>query len=98
MKKVPTSARASRRSAGLQSALNLALVIFILLLVNFLGFKYYAHRDLSDSQFYTLSPKTKDILHKLDAPLHISTILINKQHAAYWDQTQKLLEEYQRVD
>jgi ABC-type uncharacterized transport system involved in gliding motility auxiliary subunit len=97
MKNETTSARTSRRSAGLQSAVNLALVIFILLVVNYLGFKYYAHRDLSASQFYTLSPKTVEVLRKLDAPVHITTILINKERAQYWDQTQNLLEEYQRV-
>jgi ABC-type uncharacterized transport system involved in gliding motility auxiliary subunit len=97
MKNEPTSARASRRSAGLQSALNLALAIFILLAVNYIGFKYYAHRDLSVSQFYTLSGKTKDVLKNLDAPLSIITILIDKQHASYWEQTENLLKEYQRV-
>ena len=39
MKNEPTSARASRRSAGRQSAVNLALVILILLIVNYVGFK-----------------------------------------------------------
>ena len=81
----------------MQSALNLALVIFILLMVNYLGFKWYDHRDLSTSQFYTLSPKTEEVLKKLDAPVRITTILINKERAQYWEQTQNLLEEYQRV-
>jgi ABC-type uncharacterized transport system involved in gliding motility auxiliary subunit len=97
MKNEPTSARATRRSAGLQSATNLALVVFILLMVNYLGFKYYSHVDLSSSQFYTLSPKTQEVLKKLDSPLRITTILINKERAQYWDQTQNLLKEYQRV-
>jgi ABC-type uncharacterized transport system involved in gliding motility auxiliary subunit len=97
MKKEPTSSRASRRSAGLQSAVNLVLVIIILLFVNYLGFKYYSHRDLSQSQFYNLSPKTDDVLGKLDAPLRISTIAINGDQASYWPQTLALLEEYQRV-
>ena len=97
MKNEPTSARASRRSAGLQSALNLALVIFILLAVNYLGFKYYAHKDMSLSQFYTLSGKTRDVLHNLDTPVHIITMLINNQNVQYWDQTETLLKEYQRV-
>ena len=97
MKNETTSAKSSRRSAGLQSALNLALAIFILLAVNYIGFKYYAHHDLSASQFYTLSGKTKEVLHHLDAPLHITTVLIDKQHSSYWDQTLDLLQEYQRV-
>jgi ABC-type uncharacterized transport system involved in gliding motility auxiliary subunit len=97
MKNEPTSARASRRSAGLQSALNLALVMVILLIVNYLGFKYYSHRDFSSSQFYTLSPTTDDVLKKLDSPLHVITLFINKDQSNYWTQTENLLEEYQRV-
>ncbi len=97
MKNETTSAKSSRRSAGLQGALNLALAIFILVTLNYLGFKYYAHQDLSASQFYTLSGKTRDVLQKLDEPLHITTVLIDKAHASYWDQTQNLLQEYKRV-
>jgi ABC-type uncharacterized transport system involved in gliding motility auxiliary subunit len=97
MKNEPTSARSSRRSAGLQSAINLTLVIIILLFINYLGFKYYSHQDISTSQFYTLSPKTVDVLGKLNSPLHIATLLVNKDKANYWLQTQNLLEEYQRI-
>ena len=91
------SARSSRRSAGLQSALNLVLVIFILAGLNYIGFKYYSHKDLSSSQFYSLSPKTAEVLNKLDAPVHITTIFVNKQRVQYWEQTLDLLKEYQRV-
>jgi ABC-type uncharacterized transport system involved in gliding motility auxiliary subunit len=97
MKNDPTSARASRRSAGRQSALNLLLVIFLLLCANYIGFKYYSHADLSVSQFYTLSGKTTDILKNLDSPVHITTIFVNKQSPQYWEQTENLLKEYQRV-
>ena len=97
MKNESTSARASRRSAGRQSALNLVLVIFLLICANYIGFKYYSHADLSVSQFYTLSGKTKDVLHNLDSPVHITTIFVNKQAPQYWEQTQNLLKEYQRV-
>ena len=92
-----TSARASRRSAGRQSALNLVLVIFLLICANYIGFKYYSHADLSVSQFYTLSGKTRDLLHGLDSPVHITTIFVNKQAPQYWEQTENLLKEYQRV-
>jgi ABC-type uncharacterized transport system involved in gliding motility auxiliary subunit len=97
MKNEPTSARASRRSAGRQSALNLVLVIFLLLCANYIGFKYYSHTDLSVSQFYTLSGKTKDVLKNLDSPVHITTLFVNKEQPQYWEQTQNLLKEYQRV-
>jgi ABC-type uncharacterized transport system involved in gliding motility auxiliary subunit len=97
MNNEPTSARASRRSAGRQSALNLVLVIFLLLCANYLGFKWYSHSDLSVSQFYTLSGKTKDVLQNLDSPVHITTLFVNKEQPQYWEQTENLLKEYQRV-
>ena len=37
-------------------------------MINYVGFKHYNHKDLSQSQFYTLSPKTVDILNNLDSP------------------------------
>ncbi len=91
-----SSARSARRSAGLQSVLNLVLVFCILVMVNYLGFKYYAHKDLSASQFYTLSPKTKEVLKKLEAPLHIYTFL-DPKNPAQMEQISTLLKEYQRV-
>ena len=97
MKNDKTSARSTRRSAGAQSGFNLLLVILILVFVNYIGFRHYLHKDLSTSQFYTLSPKTKDVLRNLPAPVHIITMLIDRQNASYWEQTQNLLKEYQRV-
>ena len=48
----------------MQSIFNLLLFTAILIMVNYLGFKFYTHEDLSKSQFYTLSPKTKDVAQK----------------------------------
>jgi ABC-type uncharacterized transport system involved in gliding motility auxiliary subunit len=91
-----SSARSNRRSASLQSILNLVLVLAILVMVNYLGFKYYIHKDLSSSQYYTLSPKTKEVLKKLDAPLTIYTFL-DPKNAVQAEQIATLLKEYQRV-
>jgi len=96
MKKTP-SARSSRRAASRTSAANLVLIVLLLLMVNYLGFKYYAHKDLSSSQFYALSPKTKDILRNLPAPVHVISMLIDNQNGAYWDESLNLLKEYERV-
>jgi ABC-type uncharacterized transport system involved in gliding motility auxiliary subunit len=90
------SARSSRRSAGLHSILNLALVAAILIMANYVGFKHYTHKDLSQSQFYTLSPKTLDVLKKLDSPITVYTFL-NEQNAGQADEIATLLKEYQQA-
>ncbi|MCE0498304.1 MAG: GldG family protein [Methylacidiphilales bacterium] len=88
----PVSARVSRHSASFHGAITLVLAAAILLMVNYVGFKYYKHIDLSAAQLYSLSPKTKDILSKLDSPVTVTT-LISPQ---YEDQIDNLLEEYQQ--
>ncbi len=88
------SARSSRHSAGMQSILNLTLFLGILLMLNYLGFKYYYHKDLSASQYYTLSAKTKEALKKLDSPLTIYTFL-DPQNMLQSEQINTLLKEYQ---
>ncbi len=96
MKTETPSARSSRRSAGLQSIVNVVLVLGILLLVNYWAFKDYVHKDLSLSQFYALSPKTVDTLKNLDSPMTIYTFL-DQRNPAQADQIATLLKEYQRV-
>ncbi len=87
------SARSARQSQGLQSTINLALAAVILVLVNWLGFKYYQHVDLSQSQYYTLSAKTKQELAKLDSPLHIYTLL-DPRNSVQDEQIENLIKEY----
>ena len=87
------SARSARQSASLQSIINLALVAIIVVLINWIGFKYYEHIDLSQSQYYTLSAKTKEELAKLDSPLHIYTLL-NPQATVQDQQIENLIKEY----
>jgi len=96
MKTDTPSARKSRRSASFQSLLNLGLAFLILLLINYLGFKHYKHFDLSQSQFYTLSPKTLDVLKGLDSPITVYTFLDDRAQAQS-DQITTLLKEYQRI-
>jgi ABC-type uncharacterized transport system involved in gliding motility auxiliary subunit len=95
MKTDTPSARTSRRSAGLQSIFNLLLAFLILLIVNYLGFKHYDHQDLSQSQFYTLSPKTEDVLKNLSTPMTIYTFL-DEKNPGQAEQIDTLLKEYQR--
>jgi len=96
MKSDTPSSRASRRSAGLHSILNLILAALILAMVNYVGFKHYTHKDLSQSQFYTLSQKTVDVLKKLDSPITVYTFL-NEQNAGQADEIANLLKEYQQA-
>ena len=91
-----TSARSSRRSASLQSLLNLGLVAIILVLINMWGFKHFTHKDLSQSQFYTLSEKTTDVLKKLDAPITIYTFL-DEAKPGQSEEITNLLKEYEHA-
>jgi ABC-type uncharacterized transport system involved in gliding motility auxiliary subunit len=92
MKTEIQNARSSRRSAGMHSMVKLVLAAVILVLVNFYAFKHYAHKDLSHSQYYTLSPKTVEVLHKLSSPLHVYTF-VNVPGGA--PEIDNLLREYQ---
>ena len=94
MKSDTPSARSSRRSAGIHSIVKLILAAFIVVMINFVGFKHYTHKDLSASQFYTLSPKTVDILKKLDSPVTVYTFL-DEHNPGQLDQITNLLKEYQ---
>src|ERR1700722_4155995 len=96
MKSDTPSSRSSRRSAGLHSIANLILAALILAMINYAGFKHYIHKDLSESQFYTLSQKTVDVLKKLDSPITVYTFL-NEQSAGQSDEIANLLKEYQQA-
>jgi ABC-type uncharacterized transport system involved in gliding motility auxiliary subunit len=91
-----SSARSSRRSASRQSIINLILAICIVAMINYVGFKHYTHKDLSTSQFYTLSPKTVDVLKNLDSPVSVYTYL-NEQNSGQSDEITNLLKEYQHA-
>lgn len=94
MKTDTPSARSSRNIASRQSIINLILAALILVMVNYVAFKHYTHKDLSQSQFYTLSPKTKDVLKELDSPISVYTFL-NEANQAQSDEISNLLKEYQ---
>jgi ABC-type uncharacterized transport system involved in gliding motility auxiliary subunit len=99
MKSDTPSARSSRHSAGRHSIAKLFLAAAILAMINYYAFKHYTHKDLSESQFYTLSPKTTDILQKLDSPVTAYTFL-NQQNEQSQGQSQEitnLLKEYQEA-
>ena len=48
------------------------LVVAILVIVNFISFKFFFRLDFTEDGRYTLSEATKDILHSLDEPVTIT--------------------------
>jgi len=90
------SARSSRHSAGFHSVIKLILALLILGMLNYVGFKHYTHKDLSQSQFYTLSPKTNEVLKKLDSPIAVYTFL-DQQNTGQAEEIANLLKEYQQA-
>jgi ABC-type uncharacterized transport system involved in gliding motility auxiliary subunit len=98
MKSDTPSARSSRHSASLHSFVKLVLALLILAMVNYVGFKHYTHKDLSESQFYTLSDKTREVLDpkKLDSPITVYTFL-DEQNVGQSEEISNLLKEYQHV-
>jgi ABC-type uncharacterized transport system involved in gliding motility auxiliary subunit len=94
MKSDTPSARSSRHSASWHSITKLVLAALILVMINYVGFKHYIHKDLSESQFYTLSPKTVDVLKQLDSPITVYTFL-NEQNGGQSEEITNLLKEYQ---
>jgi len=96
MKSDTPSARSSRHSAGWHSVAKLLLAAAILGMINFYAFKHYTHKDLSESQFYTLSPKTIDVLKQLDSPVTAYTFL-NQQNPGQAEEISNLLKEYQQA-
>ena len=97
MKNDSASSLSSRRSASFHGWFTLLLFAVILIVCNVLAFKYYDHRDLSLSQFYTLSPKTVDVLKHLDSPVKATVLFNSKAQQQYQQQINNLLEEYERV-
>jgi ABC-type uncharacterized transport system involved in gliding motility auxiliary subunit len=96
MKSDTPSARSSRRSAGISSIVNLLFAAIIVVFVNYIGFRHYTHKDLSESQFYTLSQKTVEVLKKLDSPITVYTFL-NEATPGPSEEVTNLLKEYQQA-
>ncbi|NES95377.1 MAG: ABC transporter, partial [Desertifilum sp. SIO1I2] len=55
--------------AGTNALISTLSVILILGLINFLGVRYLARFDLTETQIFTLAPQTQEILRTLDRPV-----------------------------
>ncbi|MGD9895592.1 MAG: GldG family protein [Candidatus Methylacidiphilaceae bacterium] len=75
--KTPSAPHPLRLRLRLNNALTIVLSIAILVMVNYLGYKYYYRHDLSKGGYYQLSEKTTHILHSLREPVRVTVCLIN---------------------
>ena len=85
---------ATRRRLAFGSTLGASalLVLAIVLLVNWLGFRHYQRWDWTRSHLYTLSPKTLSILRSLDRD--VSAVVVMSDQAPVFEPTKELLTRY----
>ncbi len=78
---------------GLNVLAQLALILFLALLVNYLGFEHYKRWDLSRDKKYALSDKTKRFLESVKGKMRV-TVFFGQNNPIAQD-VQALLTEYQ---
>ncbi len=89
----PAAPSSGRIEVGINIVVQIALVIAALVMLNWLGNKYYARLDWSRGQNITLSPQTKALLGGLEKP--VQAIVMFAQAGEAEADAQQLLREYQ---
>ncbi len=89
----PAPRRIHRFQIGLNVILQVAIVLVLAAMVNYLGFEHYRRWDYSRDKKYALSDKTKHFLQSLPGKARI-TVFFSTQNPIYGD-VQNLLTEYQ---
>ena len=87
------SLRVGRLEVGFNIVVQIALVIAAIVMLNWLGNKYYARWDWSRGKNITLSPQTKALLGGLEKPVQAIVMFANVGEAEA--DAQSLLREYQ---
>src|SRR5438067_8553790 len=82
-----------RFQIGLNVVVQIGLLIFLALMVNYLGFEHYRRWDFSRDQKYALSDKTKRMLDSLKGKLRITVFF--SPNTPITNDVQSLLTEYQ---
>ena len=90
----PTAPSSGRIEVGFNIIVQIALVIAALVMLNWLGNKYYARLDWSRGKNITLSPQTKALLGTLEKPVQV--IVMFAMAGEVENDAQLLLREYQR--
>ncbi len=78
---------------GVNVLVQTALLLFLAIAANYLGFEHYKRWDLSRDQKYALSDKTKRFLETIKGKIRI-TVFVSANHPIAQD-VQSLLTEYQ---
>jgi hypothetical protein len=89
----PPRKKIRRVQIGLNVAVQVALVLFLAIMINSLGLKHYKRWDLSRDQKYALSDKTKRVLQSIKGKMRI-TVFFSPNTPITGD-VQSLLTEYQ---
>lgn len=82
-----------RLQIGVNLIVQIAIIIFLAAMVNYLGFQHYRRWDLSRDKKYALSDKTKHFLDSIKGKVRV-TVFFGAQNAITSD-VQSLLTEYQ---
>ncbi len=96
----PRSARGTgflrRLTVGTNVIIQVALLAFIILLVNFYAFKHYKRFDYSREHKFTLSERTQSFLKSLSKPVHLIVFMV-PQDPLQGD-VSNLVEEYRSAN
>ncbi len=93
--KTPSAPHPLRLRLRINNALTIVLSVAILVMVNYLGYKYYYRQDLSKSGYYQLSEKTVHILRSLTEPVRVTVCLVN--NSPLRTEIDNLLRQYKYV-
>lgn len=97
MKESEMSARPARFQANINNWIKMVLSLAILIMVNYLGFKYYYRADVTQNRFYELSDKTVQVLRNLKEPVKITLYFApnDVNPSKLRDEIEGLIKEYQ---
>src|SRR5438045_7435416 len=82
-----------RLRIGVNLIVQIALLLFLAVMVNYLGFEHYRRWDLTRDQKYALSDKTKRFLETIKGKMRV-TVFFSANNPISQD-VQSLLTEYQ---
>ncbi len=85
--------RGRRFATGLNVFVAVLLALLVTGMVNYFGYRYYDHRDLSTSNYYRLSEKTRSLIDSLEADVDVLAFF-EQNHEMYQD-IRNLLKEYE---
>src|ERR1051325_3618309 len=89
----PRPKKIHRIQIGVNVLIQIALVIFLAAMINYLGFEHYWRWDLSRDKKYELSDKTKRFLETIKGKMRV-TVFFSANNPISQD-VQSLLTEYQ---